>query len=603
MSSLLVVSSPVKYSKQQGLPSLETMPSSPASLSYAQKGNILRDQNCECNHVGTFFRNVFENDNLWPFFRGVGSRVLGDEGAETLTASTPGISSYQMDHRLPRKSASVASNAVAANLSSGFPKTPQKVTQNSAKKRRQVPDFSRHSASPGHGEKMSMIFRDASAVLQEIRTPSCKLLPNSKMSRLPLSQARSMKFGTVGFNDTQMIAVDTGSPNQTRSRKQHHKTRTQQPDAHPSTTNLLDQPSSAPFPANQANILMSNCGLTDPHRLPSLSVTSSSLPLSFNASQGSQFEDEGKEPISSGFASPSAKYSQPIKTPKEVKYPQLEHWLLPHSSSGENLTSWSGSGPLQSYRSRSAASPSQGPENEGVQSAKVESWLKCIQRSPRVVRHLETRQRKIAEDEVADINVIAFPNSKYTMPEEQQYASITSSNKENISPGKSSPSPLHTRIPHLTTPPSHFRNTNTQTAPDQGSILHLSDPLTPQSYLSLPPKRKKPRQSGEGMPAHPKSGEDFTIHDDQIVDALAQLSPDVELRRKGRRPKRERCVSYWDEDILPPSSPSLSMEMDMSSVPVRKGQRVLGESQRTAEMTREKPFTAEAENAAFQFQV
>ena len=28
------------------------------------------------------------------------------------------------------------------------------------------------------------------------------------------------------------------------------------------------------------------------------------------------------------------------------------------------------------------------------------------------------------------------------------------------------------------------------------------------------------------------------------------LSPEVEKHRKGKGPKRERCASYWDEDIL-----------------------------------------------------
>lgn len=39
----------------------------------------------------------------------------------------------------------------------------------------------------------------------------------------------------------------------------------------------------------------------------------------------------------------------------------------------------------------------------------------------------------------------------------------------------------------------------------------------------------------------------FTIYED---DDVAQLSPGVERHRKGRGPKRERCVSYWDEDVI-----------------------------------------------------
>lgn len=98
-------------------------------------------------------------------------------------------------------------------------------------------------------------------------------------------------------------------------------------------------------------------------------------------------------------------------------------------------------------------------------------------------------------------------------------------------------------------------------------------------------------------------GRDFTIHDDQIADALAQLSPDVELRRKGRRLKRVRCLSYWDEDILHPSSPCAPMNNDENAAPTRKGRKVLGEPKQTAELAKEKPFVKEIEDAAFDFQV
>lgn len=60
----------------------------------------------------------------------------------------------------------------------------------------------------------------------------------------------------------------------------------------------------------------------------------------------------------------------------------------------------------------------------------------------------------------------------------------------------------------------------------------------------------------------PTASNDFTIHEDQIAEALAQLSPDVERHRKGRGPKRERCLSYWDQDILQPSSQCMPTDMD-----------------------------------------
>lgn len=60
----------------------------------------------------------------------------------------------------------------------------------------------------------------------------------------------------------------------------------------------------------------------------------------------------------------------------------------------------------------------------------------------------------------------------------------------------------------------------------------------------------------------PTARRDFTIHEDQLAEALAQLTPDVERHRRGRGPKRERCLSYWDQDILQPSSQCVPTDVD-----------------------------------------
>ena len=31
---------------------------------------------------------------------------------------------------------------------------------------------------------------------------------------------------------------------------------------------------------------------------------------------------------------------------------------------------------------------------------------------------------------------------------------------------------------------------------------------------------------------------------------MVQLSPDVQCYRKGRGPRRDRCGSYWDRDVI-----------------------------------------------------
>ena len=57
------------------------------------------------------------------------------------------------------------------------------------------------------------------------------------------------------------------------------------------------------------------------------------------------------------------------------------------------------------------------------------------------------------------------------------------------------------------------------------------------------PKSKKPPQTPQGSDLHSNNDKG---------DVLKDLSPLVEVQRKGKRAgiKRERCASYWDEDIL-----------------------------------------------------
>lgn len=94
---------------------------------------------------------------------------------------------------------------------------------------------------------------------------------------------------------------------------------------------------------------------------------------------------------------------------------------------------------------------------------------------------------------------------------------------------------------------------------------------------------------------------DFTIYEDQLAGALAELSPLVERHRKGRGPKRERCMSYFDEDVIEIGSPDKVAGNQESGGCKRKDRQVLGESENSAELTREKPFLKGFEQAAFVF--
>jgi len=356
--------------------------------------------------------------------------------------------------------------------------------------------------------------------------------------------------------------------------------------------------------------------LKDYHtRLPALPNPSSPTTNSMtaNASRRSRRGDKGREPISSGFATPSALYNQPPQTPEEVCYPELERWQLPWSSSvpgsdgGDCLPSWGV--PLALPASSSAT-----VEHHG---AKIEDWLNDIHTlinaddsDSRIVQQQGIGMSHLAVDTAPGTPAAMASKSRtkeaqFTPTPKQGLRETfsASSDKENISPPKSIPSPTRPAVQYLANTPSRFRNHKFDTATQHAGPLHSAHTLTPQGHLNVPPKRKKAHVSLGGKPDPPKSGKDFTIHDEQVAGALAQLSPDVELRRKGRRSKRERCMSYWDEDILQPDSPCLPMDVDENAAPVRDGRKVLGESQQTTELTTEKPFVKEAGNAAFVFQV
>ncbi|KAI4282512.1 MAG: hypothetical protein L6R38_002856 [Xanthoria sp. 2 TBL-2021] len=121
-------------------------------------------------------------------------------------------------------------------------------------------------------------------------------------------------------------------------------------------------------------------------------------------------------------------------------------------------------------------------------------------------------------------------------------------------------------------------------------------PLTPCRYLNSPPKRKAPRLSPtkDGSLAGP-TNEQFDIYEDECSDELVELSPTVEKYRKGRRPKRERCVSYWDDDVLPSLAGKIDApeETDSDRQPLRE----------LPELTRAKGFVDGVENADFDFNI
>ncbi|CAD6585553.1 MAG: hypothetical protein ASARMPRED_002190 [Alectoria sarmentosa] len=516
--------------------------------------------------------------------------------------------------------------AVAANPAV-LPITPRRPTPNSAKKRRQMPDLSRPTATPGHGAKMSMIFRDAATSFQGSRLSICKPSSNIKRPRLPLSQARSIKFGSTGQDDT-MVSSGLGNPlNMTRylgascelefpssevSRRGAYGVGLHSPTPRPLTKAGRTTLGTLTNQFHGEAIRNGGMSLED-----TLGVNSASLP--------SQIEEGGKKSISSGFATPIVPTPKSVANLEEAKYPILENWRSLRSSSNESILG-SDNEDLHSTHGVPLILPFPRSDVEEAPRSDIDTWLNetveattiGLSRSLKLFHGTEdlltndiSFSRNMAPNPSCPIRLGASPSR---LKQGMQSPSGASSNKESVSSSKCSSSPTRPSAQyHQTRTPSRFCQTNPQPTLQHADALPFTRPLTPQGHLSLPPSRKRARvddfATSRAETEISTARRDFTIHEDKLAEALAQLSPDVERHRKGRGPKRERCMSYWDEDILQPDSQCVPMEMDGAGERMGmgkgkgkgKGKQVLDESKQAIELTMEKPFVKEAGSASFDF--
>ncbi|KAI4157395.1 MAG: hypothetical protein L6R39_000677 [Caloplaca ligustica] len=116
---------------------------------------------------------------------------------------------------------------------------------------------------------------------------------------------------------------------------------------------------------------------------------------------------------------------------------------------------------------------------------------------------------------------------------------------------------------------------------------------SPGDSLPEPPRHKIPRPPPIKGTSSAKQDHGFVIYEDGASDQSMELSPSVERYRKGRRPQRERCMSYWDEDIL--SSPRDFPKREDRG---KGGRQVLGD---LPSLTKAKCFIKDAEEAQFDF--
>ncbi|KAL8645477.1 MAG: hypothetical protein Q9210_006684 [Variospora velana] len=113
------------------------------------------------------------------------------------------------------------------------------------------------------------------------------------------------------------------------------------------------------------------------------------------------------------------------------------------------------------------------------------------------------------------------------------------------------PSPSPSKLP---SPSREFPTIDTRSrSPERSCRIppRFSHQLTPRGHRTGPSRRKEARlPSSNGTTPAIQDGS-FEIYEDATAETAMELSPSVQQHRRGRGPKRERCISYWDNDILP----------------------------------------------------
>lgn len=472
----------------------------------------------------------------------------------------------------------------------------RRVTPNSGKKRRITPNLSRATPTSSHGVKMAAIFHNAATTLQDLKTPTRRTSPNTTRLRMPAFQAQNAPFGSIRWDD-RGDSSETKRPNTDRARPSPYSRKVPRtPEAlYGSAVTILRLTKDTPSYSHSNNTDKeqrtsdSRQALT-PAGIPFSPASPTTLPFNEDYFGTQDVDINGKEQISSGFSTPWERHSShPCgSSPPSVTYPTLKkpdeyHPLSrPLSPTLDNLDCHSSHGvPL--------VIPIANLEQEDAHGSEIDSWLNVVlEASFDEVPH----RRKSPPPLPPRPSTLSpyKPNSPFKYPI-LRTVSHTSNNKENLLPQPLSPSriPSPSRSPLNVPSPNQPPRITTPTPTRR--FLH---PLTPTNLLTQPPKRRK--QIANTPPLPPRiQREEFDIYD-EVCEGLKSLTPDVERYRRGRGPKRERCSSYWDEDILARADVG-NEEWEEE----KGGRKVLCESAANEELTREKGFVEGVEGVVFEF--
>ena len=405
-------------------------------------------------------------------------------------------------------------DAMASN-----PRTPGKQSPNIGRRRHCTPDLSRSEPTASHRVKMAGIFQDAAT---NLRTP-----PRSGLLR-----SRHL------FPPSDAISPSSMSSNTKWSRLPWDLEK-----------DLISPPSSSPIAAQKRGSASGQSA-----RLPIASLEKMDMgaqncqsPVldrasSKTACSASDYSNNiAPEPLSSGFTSPI-----------EVR----DQTILQAGGGRTSLEQDLDAGETHSTHGVPLIIPIRVPEDDfsPVSSPKVDAWLE------QVVAHTISSHTDIGGKFFKEPNLDAAEYLMTGMSSPRQ-----TSNKENIPPAtialswsslmsSSSQSPLAAQSSqHLAAP--------SRSPKSKSPRRNLSTTGSPSMLLSAPPKRKGAKSMKSNTEATVQvrkrnNKSKFDLCEDNVADSLMELSPHVECHRKGKGPKKERCPSYMDHDVLSPCSPS-----------------------------------------------
>ena len=448
-----------------------------------------------------------------------------------------------------------------------LPKTPQRTTPNSSRKRLYTPNLIRTTASPSHCTKMSALFEDAASSLQTFTSPGPNRPSNLETPRMVSFQNRIKKFGQANCDGSAVLpSYELGY---TRD-DNHVSVKQDGEDSQPVNYPTL------PSTPSRSKLIKSDRLMADSANRPLYTTNANPVKNITPLQRLSRFQPNSpaREPVSSGFVTPAySKFANP-ETPGKFLDPGVGPSRVPqqpmdldHSESDDEEHSSHGVRLVLSYTYAQA---------EAAQQANIDKWLeKVLRDSSKGIdpnnqsSHNDTDAKATQQDSIMldEDRLQGFSSdSGFDSATEYAISSYQSSNKENIPPAlpPRTPPPPYKSSSLLPTSTTHSPTAKRPTLPrPPSSTRKFIHPPTPGRHLSTPPRRKRLRTASDSpdsdapfTSAPPPTPQDNTIRDESLAAALATLSPCVERHRKGQGPKRERCASFWDADVLEPGSPA-----------------------------------------------